>query len=188
MGALTIVLDGSARLVSRVTAGQLPLGTPCPGWSVRDVIGHAIGVTLKFAVFARGTTDRPHAPSGDLVGDDHRTAFRNAATTAMAAWACADPGRICHLPFGSFPAEVAAGINLFDLLAHSWDIAVATDQTVEYPDEIWVAGLRVARQVIGDDRDPRHYGPELPAGPSPTAKSQLLSFLGRDPRRADPLG
>jgi hypothetical protein len=29
--------------------------------------------------------------------------------------------RPCHLPFGTFPASVAAGINLFDVLAHTCD-------------------------------------------------------------------
>ena len=181
VGALTTVLDDSACPMGGVSTPQLVLGTPCAGWSVRDVIDHSIGVTLKFTAFARGATDRPRSPAGDLVGDDHRTAYRDAAAGAKAAWAATDPDRICHLPFGSFSAELAAGINLFDLLAHSWDIAVATGQAIEYPDEIWAAGLHAARQVVGDDRDPAHYGPELPREPGHALKDQFLRFLGRDP-------
>ena len=30
-----------------VRPGQLPLESPCPGWSVRDVLNHSIGVPLE---------------------------------------------------------------------------------------------------------------------------------------------
>jgi uncharacterized protein (TIGR03086 family) len=117
IGALDIAPDSSARLVGRITASQLHLITPNPGWTVRDVIGHSIGVTLKFAAFAAGTTDQPRTPKGDLVGADHHLAFEKAAQAAKASWAV-DLSRTCLLPFGEFPADLAAGINLFDLLAH----------------------------------------------------------------------
>jgi uncharacterized protein (TIGR03086 family) len=178
--ALAAALDASAGFVGRITTANLRLPTSNPGWSVRDVIGHSIAVTLKFASFANETTDRPRTPDEDPVGFDHETAFRAAATVAKTAWACADPARICHLPFGSFPAELAAGINLFDLLAHTWDIEAATREIFTCPDDIWATALQAARQVIGEYRDPRHYALELPPGPNPTVRSQFLSYLGRD--------
>ena len=108
-------------------------------------MNHSIGVTLKFADFAAGGTDHPRTPPGDLVGRDHRLALRSAAGAARAAWASADMERPCHLPFGTFPASLAAGINLFDVLAHTWDIAAATGVTLECPDDLWQAGLEAAR-------------------------------------------
>src|SRR2546425_134024 len=53
-------------------------------------------------------------------------------------------------------------INLFDVLAHTWDIAAAAGVVVECPDELWSAGLEAARTVIGPGRDPRQYAPEVP--------------------------
>jgi hypothetical protein len=82
---------------------------------VRDVLNHSIGVTIKFTGFAAGATDHPRPPAGDLVGSDHALALRSAAGSGRAAWASADMTRRCHLSFGTFPASLAAGINLFDV-------------------------------------------------------------------------
>jgi uncharacterized protein (TIGR03086 family) len=146
---------------------------------VRDVMNHSIGVTLKFAGFAAGGSDHPRTPPGDLVGRDHRRALRAAAAAARAAWASADMARPCHLPFGTFPASAAAGINLFDVLAHTWDIAAATGVALECPDELWNAGLEAARTVIGPGRDARQYAPEVPVTEPASPRQRFLAFTGR---------
>ena len=136
-------------------------------------MNHSIGVTLKFADFAAGGNDHPRTPPGDLVGRDHRLALRSAAAAARAAWASADMARPCHLPFGTFPASLAAGINLFDVLAHTWDIAAATGVALECADDLWQAGLEAARAVIGPGRDPRQYAPEIPVASGGLAPAAL---------------
>jgi hypothetical protein len=45
----------------QIQASQLSLASPCPGWTVREVMGHSIGVTLKFTGFAAGLTDAPRS-------------------------------------------------------------------------------------------------------------------------------
>jgi hypothetical protein len=87
--------------------------------------------------------------------------------------------RPCHLPFGTFLASVAAGINLFDVLAHTWDVAAAADVTLECADELWSAGLEAARVVIGPGRDPRQYAAEITVGASATPRQRFLAFTGR---------
>jgi uncharacterized protein (TIGR03086 family) len=177
--ALLAALDIQIRTGRQIRAAQLGLGSPCPGWSVRDVINHSLGVTLKFAGFAAGRTDHPRAPAGDLVGGDHALALAGAAGEARQAWASADLARRCHLPFGTFPAGLAAGINLFDVLAHTWDIAVATGADMSCDDDLWIAGLDAARAVIGPGRDARHYAAEIMVGPAASPRQQFLGFLGR---------
>ena len=177
--ALIAALDTQARTGQQVRARQLALPTPCPGWSVREVMNHSIGVTLKFADFAAGRTDHPHPPAGDLVGRDHGLALRSAAEQARAAWAAADMTRRCYLPFGTVPAGLAAGINLFDALAHTWDIATATSVTLHCDDDLWTAGHQAARLVIGPSRDARHYAAEIPVGADASPRQRFLAFLGR---------
>ena len=142
-------------------------------------MNHSIGVTLKFAGFAAGGSDHPRTPPGDLVGHDHRLALRSAAGAARAAWASADMERLCHLPFGTFPASLAAGINLFDVLAHTWDIAATAGVALECPDELWQGGLEAARTVIGPVRDPRQYAPEIPVAETASPRQRFLAFTGR---------
>ena len=60
----------------------------------------------------RGRQRSPRTPRGDLVGRDHRLALRSAAGAARSAWASADMARPCHLPFGTFPVSLAAGMDL----------------------------------------------------------------------------
>jgi uncharacterized protein (TIGR03086 family) len=166
-------------VVGQVEASQLSLGTPCPGWTVRQVMDHSVGVTLKFADFAAGTMDAPRRPPGELIGIDYRQVLRAAASASQKAWAQADMARSCRLAFGTFSADAAMGINLFDVLAHTWDIAIATGVNVENDDDLWTAGLVAAQLVIGPHRDESQYGPEIPVSALATARRRFLAFVGR---------
>ena len=143
---------------------------------MRDVLNHSIGVTVKFTDFAAGRTDRPRTPRGDVLGRDHLAAFEVVAASARVAWASADMSRACHLPFGTFSADLTAGINLFDLLAHTWDVAAAPLDGVE---QLWIAALDAAVAVIGPDRDIHQYGSEL-VPRSQSGRDRFLAFLGRE--------
>ena len=181
MHALGVVLDAWRGLLGQVSAADLAVATANPGWDVATVVNHAIAVTWKFGAFASGMTDRPRTPGHDFIGDDHRVAFGQVADRAMAAWRCADPHRRCYLPFGTFTADLAAGINLFDLLGHGWDIHHATGAAFSCPPAAWEAGLDAARRVIGEHRDPRHYAPEILPPPGAPPQVRLLGYLGRAP-------
>ncbi|MEZ5379637.1 MAG: TIGR03086 family metal-binding protein [Acidimicrobiales bacterium] len=179
-------------LEAQVTVGQaietvdLGLDSRCPGWQVRDVLNHSIAVTLKFAAFARGDTDAPRTPKGDHLGTDHRAALRNAATTARDAWLGTDLTRTCHLPFGSYPASIAAGINLFDVLAHCWDIAGPTRNQLAIPNRLWEDGLTAAHAVIGHERDLDHYSAEIDVAATASPAEKFLAFLGRAEEPLEP--
>ena len=176
--ALVQALRAQVALGDQITDADLARPSHCEGWTVKEVLNHSIGVTLKFTAFARGETDAPRTPPGDLIGDDHREALRAAALGAEQAWTHADLSRTCRMSFGTFSASTAAGLNLFDVLAHGWDVAGPTGNRFVMPDSVWNAGLRAAREVIGDDRDSNHYGLPLPSdGASP--RTAFLAYLGR---------
>ena len=84
--ALVEALEAQHRIGQQVQPASLSLDTCCRGWTVRDVMNHSIGVTLKFTDFATGLTDRPRTPRGDLIGRNHRSALRSSADAAQAAW------------------------------------------------------------------------------------------------------
>ena len=177
--ALAEALEAQVTLGQAIETADLGLDSRCPGWQVRDVLNHSIAVTLKFAAFARGDTDTPRTPKWDHLGTDHRAALRNTATTAQDAWLDTDLDRLCHLPFGSYPASIAAGINLFDVLAHCWDVAGPTRSVVAIPDHLWEAGLTAAHAVIGPGRDLDHYGTPLEVAAAALPAEKFLAFLGR---------
>lgn len=183
--ALAEALEAQVRLGDAIEESDLALASSCAGWRIRDVLNHSVAVTLKFAAFARGETDRPRTPPGDHLRDDHRAALRTAATTALVAWNRVDPDRTCHLPFGTFPASTAAGINLFDVLAHCWDVAGPTGNSLSIPDHLWTTGSRAARAVIGEERDHNHFGPPLEID-TISPRAEFLAFLGRADVDVDP--
>jgi uncharacterized protein (TIGR03086 family) len=120
--ALTTAVEAQWAVGRLVAPADFARATKCPGWSVFDVVNHSIGVTLKFAEFASGSTDSPRSPTGDLIGTSLEDALGSMVVTTRRAWESADMTRECHLPFGTFSAEMAAGIDLVDVLAHGWDI------------------------------------------------------------------
>jgi uncharacterized protein (TIGR03086 family) len=172
LDALALQLD----VVRTLEPPDLLRPSRCEGWSVRDVLNHSMGVTVKFTDFAAGRTDQPRTPPGDVLGRDHRAAFEGVAQSARVAWASADMSRVCRLPFGTFSADLTAGINLFDLLAHTWDVGATP---LDGAEELWIAALDAAVSVIGPDRDIHQYGPEL-VPRSQSGRDRFLAFLGRD--------
>ncbi len=172
-------LAAQGRIVGQLRGPQLSLNSACPGWTVREVLNHSIGVTRKLTDFASGVTDAPHSAPGDHLGGDPQLAVQTAAEDARKAWTQADLTRRCHLPFGTLSAEATIGLNLTDVLAHTWDIATAIRVTLVCNDELWVAALDAARVVIGPDRDERHYGPEPAIEPDALSRRRFLAFLGR---------
>ncbi|MGO9657629.1 MAG: maleylpyruvate isomerase N-terminal domain-containing protein [Acidimicrobiales bacterium] len=47
--ALVNALDLQVGVGGQIQSSQLSLASACPGWTVRDVMGHSIGVTLSSA-------------------------------------------------------------------------------------------------------------------------------------------
>ena len=180
--ALIHALIETEAAFARLTALDLARPTCCPGWNVRQVLHHTTAITRKFAAFAAGGTDAPRTPFRDLLGADPTREFVATASTARRAWASVDLARTCHLPFGTFTAEQAAGVNLFDLLAHYSDIAHSIGSAVTGPTEVWETALDAARQVVGDaDRDLDHYARAQPVAPDAPLSEQLRAYLGRVP-------
>ncbi|MBA2632993.1 MAG: maleylpyruvate isomerase N-terminal domain-containing protein, partial [Chloroflexi bacterium] len=157
---------------------QLSPPSPCAGWSIREVMNHSIGVTHKRADFAAGRTDQPHPPAGISLAS---TITRRFARPRPPRKQRGDQSttRLCHLPFGTFPADVAAGINLLDVLAQTWDIAAAANIGINDDDEeVWTIGFDAARGHRTRSR-PSHYAPAVPAPMQASPMVLFLAFLGR---------
>lgn len=183
--ALIDVLTFQVHVTDQVSVAELSNPTPCDAWTVRDVLAHSVAVTRKFADFAAEITDAPRTPTNDLLGDDHVAAVRSEANRAITAWSTANPNRMCHLPFGTFNATEAAGINLVDVMAHTWDIATAIDLKLSADSELWRVAHEAAVALIGESRDLEHYGPALDPANDATPMDQFASFVGRSPREED---
>ena len=182
--AMQRVIDQTATIVEGTTLSQLGSPTPCTDWTVRDVINHITGGATMFAVcIEEGSCPDEllgQLVTGDNLGDDYKSAFRQAANRALEAGNRNGAlEKVVKLPFGEMPAGVALNLAVFDVTTHAADLARATGQTIE-DTELLETALEVGRQMIGSEmRQPKLFGPEQPVPANASAADRLLAFAGR---------
>ena len=168
-------------LVEATRDDQLTNSTPCSEWKVRDLLNHVIGGGHMFAAGLRGEAVQGGAGPVDLVGDDHRTAFRTSIegfSTALAN--TEDLDQPVTLPFGTLPAVAALQLAAGDLLVHSWDLAQATGQRFDPPVDFVEASYGFFQAAVNDDlRAAGMFGPLVPAASDASALTKLLGHAGR---------
>lgn len=187
MTALVDALDGAyehcAKVIVAIDDTQLGLPTPCGQWDVRATIDHLIGATWMFTLVNEG---RAVGEDAGGIGDrDPIGALSDAAAANAASWR--RPGTFDGertYPFGTFPAEAAAMMNLSEVVVHTWDIATAlgADDTVDPAvavmlDDFYRAISLEPYRVHGA------FGAEIPVDPSAPPAHRLLAKLGRQPVR-----
>ncbi|MEO1060461.1 MAG: TIGR03086 family metal-binding protein [Actinomycetota bacterium] len=155
----------------RAQVGDDDLAAPCascPGWTVGDLIEHAMHWQGQGAMALAGLT--PGSPWEEL--------------EPALAGALADPANLEGTveAMGGMPKQQVAGFVIGDLLVHSWDLArsVGADDTlpVEAVQSTYLGLQRVPDQMLRGDN---MFGPQIDVGDDPTPQEQLLGFLGRQP-------
>jgi uncharacterized protein (TIGR03086 family) len=82
-------------------------------------------------------------------------------------------------PPGTASGAERLQIRLYDLLAYGWDLAPATGQSVDLPDDLVRSSVAFARmQLAGQSRDGR-FGPPQDVDGNASAIERLVGFLGR---------
>ena len=185
------VTDLLSDLVEGTDDGQLDDDTPCDDFRVRDLIGHfTFGRSLFGAIMGGDTARRDEllggmpAQFGDVVGDDHRAAFRSATAELDAALDGVGDldEEVDSLLFGTLPLGVLTQILSGDNLLHCWDLARGTGQAFDAPDDVVEATTAFFGGFVTDDlRAGGAFAPavEAPEGASPM--DRLAAFCGRTP-------
>ena len=79
-------------------------------------------------------------------------------------------------------ADARPGINLLDTATHSWDIARATSQAADLPDELAATVLSVCQGFVTDEiRTYAGFDPAVPVTADAGPTDQLVAVLGRRP-------
>ncbi|HEX6675041.1 MAG TPA: TIGR03086 family metal-binding protein [Actinomycetes bacterium] len=166
--------------VHAVGDDQWHLPTPCTDWDVRALVNHLV-YEMRWAkpLFEGATIEEVGDRfEGDLLGDDPRGAWDDAAKAAAAA-APADMERLVHLSFGDVPGSEYAMQLHADLLVHGWDLAraIGGDEQLDLEQvRACSAWFREREEYYraGGAVGPR---PQLPAGAD--AQAELLAAFGR---------
>ncbi|MFE1886711.1 TIGR03086 family metal-binding protein [Streptomyces diastatochromogenes] len=172
--------DQAATALEGVLAGIKPLQlddpTPCPEWSVRELVNHVVGGNLMFAGIVSG--NGPAAPQDH--GDDLLGAFRSSFSTLREAFAADGVlERTFQTPMGERPATRLVTIRVIEMGLHGWDLAKATGQSFALPEEVVDAALNQLKAMLPADRQGLPYGNEQPAAPDASPTDRLAAFAGR---------
>jgi uncharacterized protein (TIGR03086 family) len=179
------IFDGFARtsaivgdLIGRIGDDQWAAPTPCTEWSVRDVVGHLVGMNLVLvAMFEEG----PMPERGvDRLGADPAGAFLRSAAALQAA--AAHPGVLEQSQATRIGSAIGADRlqwRMVDLLAHGWDLEQATALAADLPSDVAEQALTFAQAQLPSQPRAGRFADPQPIGDRAPAIDRLAAFTGR---------
>ncbi|GAA2516315.1 TIGR03086 family metal-binding protein [Winogradskya humida] len=174
-------------LLLGITDDHLTAPTPCPDWSVGDLLDHLLGLGWAFTQAANKKTDAsgitapPPAPAAahltphwrirlPVILDDLSRAWKQPA-----AWeGTSQAGGV------TMPAAVTGAVAVNELTMHGWDLARATGQEYAADPRILDHLLEFLAQYPPEGT-PGLFGPHHPLPDDPTQLDHALALTGRNP-------
>ena len=174
--------DAVGALIAHVRPDQWSAPTLCSDWSVCALVDHVIGMNRVFTALLAGQAP-PQRPAADQVERDPLGAYRDTAAALLSAFTAPTVlDRAYQGPLGSATGAERLQIRLYDLLAHGWDLAQATGQRAELPDDVAERSLAFARNQIKEQARPGRFAPAHVIDQRAPAIERLAAFLGRPVR------
>lgn len=188
-GAAEIVdLGAACREVTRLVRGVPDTGlsgpTPCPDYTVAQLLAHLVGLTVAFRDAAAKklgpTTDRPPGPQvAPSLDDGWREVLPWQLDELAAAWR--DPGAWeGHTRVGGvdLPGSMTGLFALNEVLVHGWDLARGTGQGYEADEP----SLRAAYGLLRGDRPADGpFGEPVPVPADAPLLDRVIGLTGRRP-------
>jgi uncharacterized protein (TIGR03086 family) len=184
---------GFERTIQDIAPGQWEAATPCPDWTVRDLVNHMTRGNLSYARLLAGGTSAEflRLRDADALGDDPAGAFRGSARACAQAFG--QPGaldRVLDYPLGPVTGRQALAVRTTDSAIHTWDLAraVGADDRLDPSLVSWIS-VHLAAIYAGLAETPvaattTHRFFAAPGGtlpPGAAQQDQLLQLMGRNP-------
>ncbi|MCY0950131.1 TIGR03086 family metal-binding protein [Streptomyces sp. H27-S2] len=176
-----------ARLAAAVPDARLADRTPCPAYTVGDLLGHLAGLAVAFRDAARKdlgpTTDTSPDSTAPTLPADWREDLPRVLGELAEAWK--DPAAWTGMTRAGgvdLPGDVAAAVATDELLVHGWDLARATGQPYA-PDQAALSAsyaLLLASAEEGNGGGDI-FGPVVPVPDDAPLLDRAVGLSGRDP-------
>ena len=189
---MSIDLEPAARRTAAVVAGvtddQLGRTTPCPDYTLGDLLEHVGGLAVAFRAAATKTGAElgGAGPSGDAsrLPADWRTRIPEDLVAMAAAWK--DPEAWTGMTEAGgvdLPGEVAGLVALDELVIHGWDVAKASGQAYDVdPAELEaVRGFVAPMADAGPEERAGLFGPPVAVSDDAPELDRIVGLTGRDP-------
>jgi uncharacterized protein (TIGR03086 family) len=178
-----------ADLIAQVPDDLLDGPTPCPAYTLGDLLDHVSGLALAFTAAARKAPvpGAPERASGDAsrLGTDWRGRLRRELDALAEAWQ--DPGAWTGATRAGgvdLPGEVAGLVALDEVVVHGWDVARASEQTYAVDRDL----LEVVHDFVAPLAQPGQeamrdgiFGPAIPISDDAPLLDRVIGLTGRDP-------
>ena len=178
-----------ADLVANVKDDALERPTPCPAYSLGDLIEHVGGMTLAFTAAGRkersGHSEMTGSGDASRLDADWRERIPRDLAALAQAWAEPEAWTgMTRIAGDDTPAAVVGLVLADELAVHGWDVARASGQAYACEPDILEAALKFLQMFASPDAP---AGPEVAFGPARLllAEAPLLdrvvAMAGRDP-------
>jgi uncharacterized protein (TIGR03086 family) len=168
-------------LIGSVSPNQWGAPTPCDKWTVREVVNHLVGGNLVIA--ARFCGDQVPELNADHLGSAEPTAaFRESAAKLLVTLDLPDIfiREYRTASAGAMTGETLMHMRIADHMVHGWDLATATGNRLDLPEDLVEQSLAFATsRMTGVPRDGSVFA-EIQAVPDDApAIDRLVAFTGR---------
>ena len=181
IASLATTYDHAASIIDAVKADQLSNTTPCSAWDAQALIAHTIGVVTNIGKGASGAELLPDVNALALE-PNLGAQFRTAASANLSAWKARGLDGEVNIGAGPMPAQAGISINLLDTATHAWDIARATGQKGDLPEELAATVYAICQGFVTDEiRKFAGFDAAISVSDSASATDRLVAFLGRKP-------
>ncbi|MEV8332602.1 TIGR03086 family metal-binding protein [Streptomyces niveus] len=179
-----------AGLLDGVDDKHLAAPTPCPDYTVRELLGHLAGLTLAFRDAGKkelgATTDTAPTDSLPQLDDAWRTVLPQQLDGLAAAWRSPDAWQGFTRAGGvDLPGEVAGIVALNELVVHGWDLARSTGQVYEVDRASLEATLSflepVAASAETGEAPEGLFGPPVAVPADAPLLDRVIGLSGRRP-------
>jgi len=179
-----------AGLIATVSDDQLDAPTPCPHYTVGDLVDHIGGFAMAFDSAARKEPlpESDAGPSGDAnqLEDGWRERIGRDLSTLAAAWH--DPQAwqgMTRVGGIDLPGESAGMFALDELVVHGWDLAVATGRPYDVDQPSLEANYALLSGLAQPGQEQAReglFGPPIELPDSAPLLDRVIGLTGRDPR------
>ena len=178
------------RLVNGVADDQLGDPTPCPRYTLGDLLQHVRGLAEAFTVAGRkeqpsGGSEPPPQGDASLLPEDWRGETADWLGRLVDAWS--DPaaweGTTWIAGFEA-PASAVGITAANELVVHGWDVARASGQQLSVEEAVLAPSREFVAMMSGPGSDEARgdaFGPALPVPVGAPALDEVIAGNGRDP-------
>ena len=183
----TIAADLASAVIADIDADQLDARTPCDAFSVYELLDHMWMAISRIGVI--GTGGDAFGPASELPSgldfDDLKHALNERLEIAKSVWS--DPELLApmfDLPWATMPGIAVLTMYVSEVTVHTWDLAMALGQAIEFDDSVAAAALglmSMALPAVGRDAMQAPFNDAVAVAGGASLIDQLVAWNGRNP-------